>query len=80
MNDCHNRYVIIFFWHNYLLNFYKKHNIMKDDPEEYVEPPELRKEGFFPLKKWVKNMFIGIAVILVVVTIISIIFWLSNKR
>ena len=53
---------------------------MKDDSEEYVEPPELRKEGFFPLKKWVKNMFMGIVVILVVVTIISIIFWLSDKR
>lgn len=51
---------------------------MKDNEEKYPEPPELRKQGIPPLKKILKYLFIGIAVVFIIVLIFSLIFKSKN--
>lgn len=51
---------------------------MKDNEEKYPEPPELRKQGIPPLKKILKYLFIGIAVVFIIVLIFALIFKSKN--
>ena len=53
---------------------------MKDDEENFPEPPELRKQGIPPLKKQVRLVVILIAIAFVVVLIFALAFYFHDKR
>lgn len=57
-----------------------KRNIMKDDDENFPEPPELRKQGIPPLKKQVRLVVILIAIAFVIVLVFALAFYFHDKR
>ena len=57
-----------------------KRNIMKDDEENFPEPPELRKQGIPPLKKQVRLVVILIAIAFVIVLVFALAFYFHDKR
>jgi len=53
---------------------------MKDDDENFPEPPELRKQGIPPLKKQVRLVVILIAIAFVIVLVFALAFYFHDKR
>jgi hypothetical protein len=52
---------------------------MNSEENQYVEPPELRKQNIPPLKKIVKYFVIGMAIAFVIALIFGAIFYFRNN-